>query len=105
MSTELCLKCPTCLGHTPTMSFTVHLGAMWQEAGVHEALLTSDGRRAGDFIEALAAGLADMEARPDAYRALEWTRSPRWEDYDDALEFLQGWLALCRQSPDSTILG
>jgi hypothetical protein len=60
---------------------------MWREAGVYDALYMSEGKRAGDFIEALDNGVEDMSAHPDKYRAMDADNG--WGTYEQALPWLK----------------
>lgn len=84
------------------VNITHNISPMWDKAGVYEALYESDGKRPGDYIEALRSGVADMEAKPAEYRLLD---SPNgWGKYEHALPFLKECLAAYEQYPDGRIV-
>ena len=82
-------------------NITHNLSRMWDVVGVYDALYESEGKRPGDYIEVLRAGVADMEANPDKYEALN---SPNgWGTYKHALPWLKEVLAAYEQYPDGRI--
>ena len=102
MGISLWLFCPCCQQESDSEGTTHNLTPMWDKAGVKDALYNSDGKAAGETIAALEAGLADMRAKPEEYRALNPANG--WGDYAGALRFLTAWLALCKRSPQSIIV-
>lgn len=83
------------------MNMTHNVTPMWREAGVYAALYESDGTPAGQWLDALRAGVADMEARPAVYEALNPPNG--WGRYRHSLPFLRRWLALCEQHPKALV--
>jgi hypothetical protein len=82
-------------------NITHNVTPMWREAGIYDALYDSDGKRAGDIIETLRRGIADMEDRPEVYRAMNPKNG--WGNYDGALNWLREWLAECVKHPNALI--
>ena len=80
---------------------THNLVSMWQEAGVYSALYESDGARAGNLLDALRIGLADMTNRPEAYRAL--SPSNGWGSYEGAVDFLESLIRKCTEFPEARV--
>jgi len=83
-------------------NITHNISPMWHKAGVYEALYESEGKRPGDYIEAVRAGVADMKAKPDEYNALN--ASNGWGTYKDALPFLEEVLEAFCKYPDGRIM-
>ncbi|MHB1310599.1 MAG: hypothetical protein ACYC3L_01190 [Gemmatimonadaceae bacterium] len=82
-------------------NITHNVSPMWRKAGVYEALYKSDETSAGQWLDALRAGLRDMEAHAETYRALN--PSNGWGDYDGALRFLRAWEAVCAEHPKALV--
>lgn len=82
-------------------NFTHNVTNMWSEAGIYDALYMSEGKTAGEVLSALRQGLADMEARPAIYRAMN---SPNgWGTYRHALPWLRTLVAAFEAHPLATI--
>lgn len=82
-------------------NITHNLGEMWDAAGIYDALYESEGKRAGDIIEVLRKGLADMKARPAHYG--QFNASNGWGLYKHAVPWLEEVLAGCEAHPDALI--
>ena len=82
-------------------NITHNVSPMWSKAGCYEALYESHGKPASEYIEVLRAAVADMEAKPDEYKALD--ASNGWGRYIHALPWLQEWLEACEKHPKATI--
>ena len=108
MSLDFYLETPRCdacgrLGDTLfTRNITHNVNVMWMEAGCYEALYGRDGsKKAGEIIVVLQRALADMEARPAVYEAMNPENG--WGSYDGALDYLRDVLAHCILRPDALI--
>jgi transposase-like protein len=96
---------------------THNLVPMWNRAGVYDALYESQGECAGNILEVLRNGLADMEQNADVYRSLDppngWDENVEvyrllnppngWGDYDGALRFLREFSGACEKYPKARI--
>ena len=91
----------TCPERVFSSNYTHNVTPMWREAGVYEALYESAGKLACEIIPALERGVADMEARPSVYEAMNPENG--WGSYDRALPWLRAVLAACRENPGATI--
>lgn len=69
-----------------SLNITHNLREMWIKAGVYDALYESDGKCAGEIIEALVCGLGHMEEHPAEYQALNPPNG--WGSYDGAFRWL-----------------
>jgi hypothetical protein len=87
--------------HIHEQNITHNVSPMWREAGVYEALYESHGRRAGDFLPALRAGVGIMRSNPSRFTRLN--PSNGWGSYDTALPWLEAWLRACEEHPKATI--
>jgi hypothetical protein len=97
-------KCPTCGRYDYEVfsaNYTHNVTPMWSKAGVYEALYESDGKRAGDYIDALRKGVEDMKNNLAEYHKLD---SPNgWGTANTAVAFLQSVLTAFLEHPDCTI--
>lgn len=82
-------------------NMTHNVTPMWRKAGVYDALYNSERHLAGEFIDVLIAGVADMEANADEYRALN--AQNEWGTYGQALPWLREVLAAFERYPDGKI--
>ena len=102
-----CVGCPKCGTLVPAgpnvfeRNITHNLIPMWDAAGVYEALYESGGKRGGDYLPALEAGLAKMRADPDMFKAFKPTNG--WGTYDGALAFLDALVRAVREFPDGQV--
>lgn len=83
---------------------THNLIQMAEAAGLYTALWRPDELGlvvAADIIPHLVAGLAELEAEPDRFRALIPTN--RYGDYEHLLCFVNSYFTACRNNPDATI--
>jgi hypothetical protein len=108
MSLDLWLYKPVDVGATEAVvwtfgnfNYTHNVVPMWLEAGVYTALYESFGHLAVEYLEVLAAGIADMETRPDVYRQLNPANG--WGDYDTALPWLRRWWEACCKYPQAFV--
>jgi hypothetical protein len=82
-------------------NYTHNVIGMWEKAGAYEALYESAGKMAGEVVEALEKGVADMESKPGEYILLNAKNG--WGTYPTALKFLQEFTAACKQHPKAII--
>lgn len=82
-------------------NITHNVAPMWRKAGVMEALYESDGKLAGEVLEVLRAGLADMKAKPAEYKALN--PSNGWGSYARAVPWLENFIEACAAHPKGVI--
>lgn len=82
-------------------NYTSNVSPMWDRAMPGLNLRDMNGLKAGDCVDHLKAGVAAMEADPDAYRAME--PSNKWGDYEGALEYLRHLAALCDLWPTGIV--
>ena len=77
---------------------------MAREAGIYKALWRPEeiGKtKAGEIIELLEKGLADLKARPEHF---EKFNSPNgWGTYDNFVTFVENYLEACKEYPDAII--
>jgi len=85
-------------------NITHNLCDMADEAGIYEALWRPEeiGKtNAGDIVELLENGLADLKARPEHF---EKSNSPNgWWMYKNFVPFVEKYLEACKQYPNSFI--
>lgn len=85
-------------------NITHNLGKMADEAGIYYALWRPEeiGKtKAGDIVELLEAGIADLKARPDYFKQFN---SPNgWGMYEHFVPFVEEYLEACKSHPDSII--
>jgi hypothetical protein len=83
-------------------NYTSNVAPMWREAmPASDGLAGLDGMTCSDAAGHLEAGIARMEADPDAYRAMNPANG--WGDFDSQLERLRGLLAECRAYPQAKV--
>ena len=83
------------------MNITHNVSPMWRLVGVRDALYESEGKTAGEVLTDLRQGLERMRACIDECRALNPENG--WGNADDALAWLEDWIALCERHPKATI--
>ena len=81
-------------------NITSNLNPMWRQAGVYDALHL-DGKIAQEILPVLRQGLADMQAKPEVYKALNPENG--WGDYEGAIDFLQNLIAACQKFPKACV--
>ena len=83
---------------------THNLAEMASKAGIYEALWHPEeiGKtKAGEIIELLEKGLADLKARPGYF---EQFNSPNgWGMYEHFVPFVEKYLKACKENPDAII--
>lgn len=82
-------------------NITHNVNKMWRKAGVYEALYESHGKRAGEFVEILEAGLEDMLNNFGDYKKLDAENG--WGKTEHAIRFLYFTLKAFKQYPNGTI--
>ncbi|WP_406227412.1 hypothetical protein [Streptomyces anthocyanicus] len=81
-------------------NYTSNVSRMWDEALGHR-LADLHGQNAGDSADVLKQAVADMEARPDHYRAMNPANG--WGDYEGALDYLRRLMIACCAHPKAEI--
>lgn len=81
-------------------NMTSNVAPMWRNAGID--LKTFDNARADDMIPKLRIAIAEMEAKPFTFAAMNPENG--WGDNNGALRFLREILAACEESPNATIM-
>jgi hypothetical protein len=100
--------CPHCGGIIPgeamelfARNYTHNVVPMWKKAGVYEALYKSEGHRAGEYIEAMERGVADMKANFSEYEKLD---SPNgWGLAKNAMPWLEDVTEQFKKYPHAVI--
>lgn len=85
-------------------NITHNLNGMALEAGIYYQLWRPEDvgiKIAGDLIEPLRAGLAELESNPDKYKVLN--PKNRWGSYDGLVIFVRDYLKACETYPDAII--
>ena len=82
-------------------NITHDLRAMWEDAGVEEALYESEGKRAGDLRETIAAGVRRMAAAPAWFRKYDAPNG--WGTYEGLCEFVAEYLRACERWPEANV--
>jgi hypothetical protein len=80
-------------------NYTSNCAPMWRLAGAD--LKEFHGKRASECVEVLARAVADMEADPEKYKALDPPN--QWGAYVTLLPALQRMLEAMRDYPDSIV--
>lgn len=85
-------------------NITHNLGGMAGEAGIYEALWRPeelDKTKAGEIVDLLETGLADLKARPEYFQKFD---SPNgWGMYEHFVPFVEKYLGACKEYPDAVI--
>ena len=82
-------------------NFTHNVTNMWRKAGVYDALYMSEGKRAGDYIQALNNGVQEISENYAEYQQLD---SPNgWGTVLHALPWLKKVRDAFVQNPDAEI--
>jgi hypothetical protein len=85
-------------------NITHNLGTMAGEASIYEALWKPEEiqkEKAGDIIELLEKGLADLKARPEHFKTFN---SPNgWGMYHHFVPFVEKYLNVCKECPECLI--
>ena len=72
---------------------------LFAKAGVLEAIYNGHSKPAGDIVEILCRGVADMKRRPEGYKNLGNILGRG--SYEVALEFLSTFSKACRNHPEA----
>lgn len=80
---------------------THNLSPMWNKAGVYEALYKSTGKKAGELVAELEAGLKHMVENASEYQHLNPENG--WGSYEGAVWFLREFLDACREHPKAIV--
>lgn len=78
---------------------TSNTAGMWDKAGA--TLRDWEGITASNAEPMLTAAIAEMEANPDTYRAME--PSNGWGSYESCINFLKSIRDACREHPRCTL--
>ena len=85
-------------------NITHNLNTMAEKAGIYKHLWRPEEleiKNAGDLIEPVSKGLADMKARPGFYKKFD---SPNgWGLYKHFVPWIERYLEACRKWPDAEI--
>lgn len=111
MSLDVYLYFPVDVGHDEPeehqvygANITHNLNRMAGEAGIYECLWRPDEigiTTAGQIIEPLTKGLADMTARPSHYQQFDAENG--WGTYKDFLPWCARYLEACRKYPKALV--
>lgn len=85
-------------------NITHNLNKMADAAGIYQDLWRPEEigiTKAGQLIEPLKKGLAEMKSDPDKFRALE--PENKWGTYDRFIPWIEKYLAACEENPDAEI--
>ena len=85
-------------------NITHNLGKMAKEAGIYDHLWhpeNLDIETAGELVEPIRAGLADMIARPEHYKQFDAPNG--WGTYTYFIAFIQKYLEALEQHPKASV--
>lgn len=85
-------------------NITHNLNDMAEAAGIYNHLWRPDEigiTAARELIEPLAAGLQKLRGDPEYYRTFDAPNG--WGRYENLVEFVEKYLAACREHPDATV--
>jgi hypothetical protein len=85
-------------------NITHNLGEMAEAAGIYYALWRPEeiGKfKAGEIVELLEKGLADLTAHPAHFRTFNAPNG--WGTYEHFVPFVERYLAACKQFPEAVI--
>lgn len=82
-------------------NITHNVSGMWKEAGIHEELYNSDGKKALEIIPALEAGFKLMAEDPERFKAFD--ASNGWGTYRHALPWLAELISELKNHPNGII--
>ena len=91
-------------GYVYSANITHNLGRMAREAGIYQHLWRPEEislTKAGELIETLQTGLADMVRRPSHYE--QFNAENGWGLYGNFLPWIAKYLEACIANPDATI--
>ena len=85
-------------------NITHNLGKMAEKAGIYKALWRPEEigiKKAKDLIPILEAGLEKLKRKPAYFKKLNPKNG--WGSYEDLIEFVENYLAACRENPTAKI--
>ena len=85
-------------------NITHNLNTMAEAAGLYQALWRPEEiliNRAGDLVQLLEQGLAQLRAEPERFRALNPANG--WGDYDGLVRFVERYLEACKENPNAAV--
>lgn len=82
-------------------NYTYNVSKMYREAMNGNSLSDFDGMKAGEAIELLRIGYADMVKNPEKYKLMNPENG--WGNYEGAKKYLGRLLTACCDNPDATI--
>lgn len=87
-----------------TSNITHNLNLMADEAGIYKHLWRPLGigiTKAEQLIQPLEEGLKLLKSDPERFRKLNAPNG--WGVYENFVEFVEGYLAACKEYPDATV--
>lgn len=82
-------------------NITNNLKSMWEEAGVYDALYSSNGKTASELVDVLENGLQQMIGDPQRFE--KYNASNSWGLYKYAVPWLQELVDDFKKHPDATV--
>lgn len=85
-------------------NITHNLSRMADAAGIGTHLWCPEElgiTKAGELIEPLTAGLAELKSKPDHYK--QFNAKNGWGDYDGFVDWVERYLTACKEYPEGTI--
>ena len=85
-------------------NITHNLNKMADEAGIYKHLWRPEEigiTKAGQLIEPLRRGLADLRAQPERYE--RFNPENGWGSYATLVRFVEAYVAACEQHPDADV--
>ena len=105
MSLDVWLTKPvTTVAEVYSRNITHNLNRMADAAGIYQHLWRPDElgiTTAGELIEPLAEGLANLNADPGTFEKLNPENG--WGSYEGLVNFVTEYLAACREHPDAAV--
>ncbi len=86
-------------------NITHNLTGMAAKACIYKTLWHPEGMgvtKAGDIIDSLVLGLADMRSRPEYFK--QFNPENGWGDYEGFVQWIQIYLDACERDPEATIV-
>jgi hypothetical protein len=85
-------------------NITHNLNKMAEAAGIYGMLWRPEEngyKKAGEMLELLERGLADLKAQPDHYK--QFNSDNGWGTYNGFINFVEGVVAVCKEHPDADV--
>jgi len=101
VSLDIWLECPCCSTDIGDFNYTHNVSGMWSKAGCYDALYNSHGQPTSEIIPVLEKAVTYFAANLDNLRAMNPENG--WGDADGAFKFLENFLELCEQHPNTKI--